>query len=422
MSASAIFQPLTLPNGTAVPNRLCKAAMEENLAVQPGQLPGEKLFALYDRWAKGGVGLILSGNVMVDPSALTGPGAVVLQKGTDLAPFREWAEIGKAGGGQFWLQISHPGRQLYKATGETAVSPSGISLDMGKLNAMFAPVRKLDEAEIEAIIARFADTAEQAEAAGFDGVQIHSAHGYLSSQFLSPLTNRRDDKWGGSLENRARFLLSIIEAARARVKPGFGIGIKLNSADFQRGGFEFDDARQVVEWMKGKGVDFVELSGGSYESPAMMGSDAEGQDVRSESTSQREAYFVDFARDIAKTASMPIMVTGGITKRATAEEALEHDAAGFGVELLGIARAMAFNPDLPDDWKADRELEFTFPDPGWSNKSLNGLANMALTKAQLELMATGKPSNPGVSPVLSMIADQWRTARRAKNYRKWRAA
>ena len=422
MSASAIFRPLTLPNGTTVPNRLCKAAMEENLAVQPGQLPGEKLYSLYDRWARGGVGLILSGNVMVDPSAMTGPGAVVLQKGTDLTQFRKWAEIGKAGGGQFWLQISHPGRQLYKATGETAVSPSGISLDMGKLSSMFAPVRKLEEAEIEAIITRFTDTAEQAEAAGFDGVQIHSAHGYLSSQFLSPLTNQRDDKWGGSLENRARFLLSIIDEARARVKPGFGIGVKLNSADFQRGGFDFDDARQVVEWMKGRGVDFVELSGGSYESPAMMGSDAEGQEVRSESTSQREAYFVDFARDIAKVASMPIMVTGGITKRVTAAEALEQDSAGFGVAMLGIARAMAFNPDLPNDWQADRELTFTFPDPGWSNKSLNGLANMSLTKAQLELMAKGKPSNRHVSPVFSMVADQWRTAKRAKKYRSWRAA
>jgi 2,4-dienoyl-CoA reductase-like NADH-dependent reductase (Old Yellow Enzyme family) len=345
---------------------------------------------------------------------------VVLQKGTDLTPFRKWAELGKAGGGQFWLQISHPGRQLYKATGETAVSPSGISLDMGKLSSMFAPVRKLEEAEIEAIITRFADTAEQAEAAGFDGVQIHSAHGYLSSQFLSPLNNKRDDKWGGSLDNRARFLRAIIEAARARVKPGFGIGVKLNSADFQRGGFDFDDARQVVEWMKGRGVDFVELSGGSYESPAMMGSDADGAEVRSTSTSQREAYFVDFARDMAKVASMPIMVTGGITKRATAEEALEQDAAGFGVQMLGIARAMAFIPDLPGDWEADRSLEFTMPEPNWKNTSLKGLANMSVTKAQLELMAQGKPANPNVSPVFSMIADQWKTAGRAKRYRKWR--
>jgi len=421
MTKPAIFEPFALPNGSTLPNRLCKAAMEENLAVQPGQLPGEKLFSLYDRWAKGGVGMILSGNVMVDPAALTGPGAVVLQKGTDLVPFRKLAQIGKSGGGQFWLQISHPGRQLYKANGETAVSPSGIALDLGKLSSMFAPVRKLEEAEIEAIITRFADTAEQAEEAGFDGVQIHGAHGYLVSQFLSPLANKRDDQWGGSLENRARFLLSIVERVRARVKLSFGVGIKLNSADFQRGGFDFEDARQVVDWLGGYGVDFVELSGGSYESPAMMGNDADGEEVRATSTSEREAYFVDFARDIAKVAAMPIMVTGGITKRSTAEDAMEQDAAGFGVDLLGIARAMAFNPDLPDDWKDGRALEFEMPEPNWKNTSLKGLANMAVTKAQLERMALGKPVKAGVSPIWAMVSDQWRTARRAKNYRKWRA-
>ena len=196
---SPIFQPLTLPNGSTLKNRLCKASMEENLAVQPGQLPGEKLFMLYRQWAEGGVGLILSGNVMVDPSALTGPGGVVLQKGTDLAPFRKWAEIGKSGGAQFWLQISHPGRQLYKSLGETAVSASDVALDLGKFSSMFAPVRALDPDEIREKIARFADTAEAAQEAGFDGVQIHGAHGYLVSQFLSPLTNQREDVWGGSL-------------------------------------------------------------------------------------------------------------------------------------------------------------------------------------------------------------------------------
>ncbi|MFZ9395403.1 MAG: NADH:flavin oxidoreductase/NADH oxidase family protein [Erythrobacter sp.] len=420
MSESVLFEPLTLPNGSALPNRLCKAAMEENLAVQPGQYPGDKLFALYRQWAAGGVGLILSGNVMVDPSALTGPGGVVLQKGTDLAPFRKWAEIGKSGGGQFWLQISHPGRQLYKSMGETAVSPSGVALNLGRFSSLFAPVRALDPGEIEALIARFADTAQAAEAAGFDGVQIHGAHGYLVSQFLSPLTNRRDDEWGGSLENRARFLLRIVEAVRQRVKLSFGVGLKLNSADFQRGGFAFDEARQVVEWLNGYGLDFVELSGGSYESPAMQGRADDASGGTSSSTLAREAYFIDFARDIARIAEMPIMVTGGITRREVAEAALAEDAHGFGVKLLGIGRAMAADPALPAHWREGLNAAVTLPDAGFANPTLKGLATMALTKQQIELMARGKPPGDGGSAVIALAADQWRAARRAKNYRGWR--
>ncbi|WP_271440038.1 NADH:flavin oxidoreductase/NADH oxidase family protein [Pontixanthobacter luteolus] len=421
MTDTSLFTPLTLPNGSTVPNRICKAAMEENLAQQPGQYPGQRLFTLYDRWAKGGTGLILSGNVMVDPTALTGPGAVVLEKGTDLAPFRKWAEIGKSGGGQFWLQISHPGRQLYKSLGETAVSPSAVALDLGKFSSMFAPVRRLEAAEIETIINRFADTAEAAQEAGFDGVQIHGAHGYLISQFLSPLTNKRDDEWGGSLENRARFLMRIVETVRARVKLSFGVGLKLNSADFQRGGFDADDARQVVEWLNGHGLDFVELSGGSYESPAMQGNPQDDAGPKN-STEAREAYFVDFARDIAKVADMPIMVTGGITRLEVAEAALEHDEQGFGVEMLGIARALASDPDLPNHWQGQHNADVDLPQVGWSNKSLSALAVMALTKAQIERMAAGKEPGMGGWPVKALIADQMRAAKRAKNYRKWRAA
>ncbi|MEP0189584.1 MAG: NADH:flavin oxidoreductase/NADH oxidase family protein [Erythrobacter sp.] len=418
----SLFDPLTLPNGTVIPNRICKAAMEENLAVQPGQYPGESLFNLYRQWADGGVGLILSGNVMVDPIALTGPGGVVLEKGTDLTPFREWAELGKAGGGQFWLQISHPGRQLYKSLGETAVSPSGVELNLGKFSSLFAPVRALSVEEIETIITRFADTAEAAQEAGFDGVQIHGAHGYLVSQFLSPLTNKRDDEWGGSLDNRARFLMEIVTAIRARVKPGFGVGIKLNSADFQRGGFAFEDALQVVEWLDGKGIDFVELSGGSYESPAMQGNPQEDAEKAATSTEKREAYFVDFARAIAKVASMPIMVTGGITQLKVAQEALVQDAQGFGVQILGIARAFAADPALPNHWKNNANVDVALPEVSWSNDTLKALATMALTKAQLERMAKGKAPGDGGWPFLALVGDQARASKRAKKYRKWRAA
>ncbi len=406
MSASPIYEPLALPNGSMLKNRLCKAAMEENLSVQPGQYPGEKLFNLYRQWADGGAGLILSGNVMVDPSALTGPGAVVLQKGTDLAPFRKWAEIGKSGGGQFWLQISHPGRQLYKNMGEVAVSPSGVALDMGGLSKMFAPVRALKESEIEAIIRRFADTAEAAQEAGFDGVEIHGAHGYLISQFLSPMVNQRDDGWGGDLEGRARFLLEIIDAVRKRVKLSFGVGLKLNSADFQRGGFDFDDARQVVEWLNGHGLDFIELSGGSYESAAMMGHADDESGGSKSSTLQREAYFVDFAKAMQAEVSVPLMVTGGFRTRAAMEQALQMGAA----DMIGLGRPLCMMTDAPAQLIQGLEELPRFENslgliPDWLGflkrlqmmKAVDGFAGMYWFYQQLWLLGHKGQTDPNLS-------------------------
>src|SRR5882757_1167438 len=274
----SLFAPLTLPNGTVVPNRIAKAAMEENMA-DSSQLPGEGLRRLYEGWARGGAGLVLSGNVMIDPAALTGPGGVVLDERQPMEPFRAWARAAMSGGGQAWLQINHPGRQVFAAMGQDAVAPSAIGLNMGAYSHLFSVPRALDEAGIAAIVARFATTARLAEAAGFSGVQIQAAHGYLISQFLSPLTNRRADAWGGELHNRARLLLDVVRAVRAAVAPGFSVAVKLNSADFQKGGFEASDATQVVRWLNELPVDLVELSGGSYESPAMQGAPQAGSTV-----------------------------------------------------------------------------------------------------------------------------------------------
>jgi len=176
------------------------------------------------------------------------------------------------------MQISHPGRQVYANMGTEPVSASATKVTLeGMADKMFGPARALSEDEIRGLIRRFAETALSAQAAGFDGVQVHSAHGYLVAQFLSPLTNQREDAWGGPLENRARFLLEIIRAIRDRVNSDFIVGVKLNSADFQRGGFDIADSEQVVDWLNAEAVDFVEISGGSYESAAMMGSSADGR-------------------------------------------------------------------------------------------------------------------------------------------------
>ena len=392
--------------------------MEENLCDE-GQIPGDRLHQLYRSWVEGGVGLILTGNVMVAPDALTGPGGVVLQESTDIEPFKRWAEAGKPKDGQFWMQINHPGRQVYAAMGETALSPSDKTLDMGNLSKMFAQPRAMTEGEIEVLIQRFAASSKQAELAGFTGVQVHAAHGYLISQFLSPLTNLRSDQWGGDINNRSRVLIEIVKRIRQSVKPEFCVSVKLNSADFQKGGFDLNDAKAVIQLLNELGVDLVELSGGSYESPAMQGRVSEKEGEKTERTLRREAYFVDFAREIASVAIMPIMVTGGILRRAVAEEALEKDSAGFGVEMLGIAQAMAFQPDLPKQWQKD-ELEIKLPQVNWKNKTFAALAVMAVTKAQLNRLALGKSPKANISPFFSLIADQIKTSQRTKRYRRWR--
>jgi 2,4-dienoyl-CoA reductase-like NADH-dependent reductase (Old Yellow Enzyme family) len=408
----SLFTALTLPNGAVVPNRIAKAAMEENMA-DHGQLPGESLRRLYETWAGGGVGLILSGNVMIDPTALTGPGGVVLDERQPIEPFKAWARAAKRGGNQAWLQINHPGRQVFAAMGQDAVAPSAIGLDMGAYSHLFSVPRALDEADIAALVTRFATTARLAEAAGFSGVQIHAAHGYLISQFLSPLTNRRTDGWGGELHNRARLLLDVVKAVRAVVSPGFSVAVKLNSADFQKGGFEASDAVQVVRWLNELPVDLVELSGGSYESPAMQGTPKAG------GTGAREAYFLDFARDISAVARMPVMVTGGFRRREVAEQALQPSDGRPGVAMVGIASAMAFEPELPERWKRGEALDIDIPSVAWRNKAYASLARMALVKLQLRRLGKGQPPKPDASPLLALIRQQIITKRRTRIYRVW---
>src|ERR1700687_5455436 len=416
---SSLFAPLTLPNRAIVPNRIAKAAMEENMA-DSGQLPGESLRRLDASWAGGGVGLILTGNVMIDPTALTGPGGVVLDERQPIEPFKAWARAANRGGNQAWLQINHPGRQVFAAMGQEAVAPSAIGVDMGSYSHLFPVPRALDAAGIAAIVARFVTTARLAEAAGFSGVQIHAAHGYLISQFLSPLTNRRTDAWGGELHNRARLLLDVVGAVRAAVSPGFSVAVKLNSADFQKGGFEASDAAQVVRWLNDLPVDLVELSGGSYESPAMQGAPQATEGApKAGHTAVREAYFLDFARDISAVARMPVMVTGGIRRRAVAEQALKPNEGRPGVAMVGIASAMAFEPKLPERWKGGEALDIEMPSVGWRNKAYASLARMALVKLQLRRLGKGKRPKPDASPLLALIRQQILTKRRTRLYRTW---
>ena len=414
---SKLFSPLTLISGHTLENRIAKASMEENMA-EYGQIPGEALINLYSRWAEGSPGLILTGNVMVAPDAMTGPGGVYLGKGVldDAAVrgrFERWAAAGKSGGSVLYMQISHPGRQVYASMGTDIVSASATKVDLpGPAAKMFTESRALTGDEVRGMIMRFADTAEAAQTAGFDGVQIHSAHGYLVAQFLSPLTNRRDDEWGGSLENRARFLLEIVRAVRERVGPGFGVAVKLNSADFQRGGFDVDDAKQVVEWLNKEAVDFVELSGGSYESAAMAGA---AEEDNPSSTMLREMYFIEFAKTIQEIAKMPLMVTGGVTKLETAEMAMDSGA----VEIVGIARAFGYNPHIARDWEAGENTVVALPVVNSKNKTFKVLAGMGMTKTNLYAMGNGHMPKAKMSPLLAVIKGQMKQKKQTKTYRRW---
>lgn len=402
-----VFTELRLPNGSSLPNRIAKAAMEENMA-DADQAPSEALMRLYQAWADGGAGLLITGNVMVDGRAMTGPGGVVLEDASQLDKFRRWARVGRSGGAQFWMQINHPGRQMPGNLGQPTWAPSAVALDLGKASRRFNPPQAMTQEVIEDVIRRFARTARLAEQAGFTGVEIHAAHGYLLSQFLSPLSNQRTDAWGGSLENRARLLLEIVKAVRAAVSPGFAVAVKLNSADFQRGGFSADDARQVVMMLNSLDVDLVELSGGSYEAPAMQGEARDGR------TLAREAYFVEFARDIRPVARMPVMVTGGVRRLPVAEQVVDS-----GVDMVGIGTALAIDPDLPRDWRAGQDHAPALPPIVWKNKPMASLANMAAVRFQLRKLSQGKRTAPEVSPLRALIVQQVSDACRVRRYRQW---
>jgi 2,4-dienoyl-CoA reductase-like NADH-dependent reductase (Old Yellow Enzyme family) len=389
---------LKLGNGVVLPNRLAKAATSEHLASRHGA-PTEQLITAYRRLARSGTGMMISGNVMVDGSAMEAPRNVVIEDGRHLAELRRWAAVTEGTGTRFLLQLSHPGRQTMRGNvvagrRHDVVAPSAVPLAIG--GRLFPAPRALGEQEIEAIVRRFATAARITAEAGFDGVELHAAHGYLLSQFLSPLVNRRTDQWGGSLENRMRFLLEVVRAVRAAVPESFVVAVKLNSADFQRGGFDADDAIVVAKALESEGVHLIEVSGGSYESQAMLTGVAE-------STQQREAYFLDSAERFAEELTVPLMVTGGFRTKAGMTAAV----ASGAVDIIGLARPIAHDPDFPR-----RLLDGTahtspakLQTVGLKNvglKNVNSLLDSAWHQQQMARLGRGKEVRPRRKPVVAL--------------------
>ena len=290
---------------------------------------------LYKRWSEGGLAVQTTGNVMVDARYLERPGNVVVEDESALDALHDWARAAKTGGNDVWMQISHPGRQCPIVVNARPLSPSAEKL---RMLGLFGKPREMTTEDIEEAIQRYATTAGIAQKAGFDGVQIHGAHGYLISQFLSPITNRRNDDWGGSLENRARFLRRVYAATRRVVGPDFPVAVKLNSADFQKGGFDLEDSAQVAIWLEQDGIDLIELSGGTYEQMSFVNGT---EDERRETTQRREAYFLDYARVVRQAVTVPVMVTGGFRSRTAMARALTDD----GIDMIGLARPFCVQPD-----------------------------------------------------------------------------
>lgn len=402
-------QALTLPNGSRLKNRLAKSAMSEALGTTDNHAT-EALVRLYGRWAAGGIGLLITGNAMIDRRALGEPNNVAIEDDSDMPLLQRWAAAGQADGTQLWVQLNHPGRQSPKGLNAENVSPSAVPFSPA-LQAFFAPPRALTEDEIVALIQRFARSAGIVKRAGFSGVQIHAAHGYLVSQFLSPLTNQRSDQWGGSAENRRRFVLEVYRAMRAEVGPTFPIGIKLNSADFQQGGFSEDESMAVIQALHEEGIDLVELSGGTYEAPAMS-----DQKRHRASTLAREAYFLEFAEKVRAAVPVPLMVTGGFRSLGGMATALSCGA----MDLIGLARGLAIEPDLPQRLLAGQEPQYAVRPISTGIKAIDRMALMEVVwySRQLRRMAKGQAPKPNESGLWSFCANllhngvgTWKTRR-----------
>ncbi len=390
-----LFQSFQFKNGKTAKNRFFKSAMEEQLA--KANQPTETLVNLYDTWAKGGTGVLVTGNVMVSQLSKGSINDVVVSDERSLDMLKKWAKAGTQNDTLLIMQINHAGKQSPKVVNQTPVAPSAVALQ--GMDGFINPPRELSDNEIEMIIRQFVHTAQIAEKAGFSGVQIHGAHGYLISQFLSPHHNRRNDKWGGSLENRMRFLVEIYQGIRAAVQPEFLVGLKLNSADFQKGGFDESDSIQVVQKMSELGMDFIEISGGNYESPEMLST--------KESTQKREAFFLDYAEKARAVSQVPLIITGGFRSENAMNDALQSGHLDF----VGVVRPLALVPDLPNKIQNGTYQTVTTHRIQTGCKAVDSKVGAVLEMdwymAQMALIGNGKSPNPELSAWKVLAKTLW---------------
>ena len=376
MIESALNQAYKLPCGVIIPNRIAKSALSEGIA-EPNGRPASSLFNLYERWGKGGAGILFTGNVMVDKAHLVNANVMIAEDERFIADYTTLAEKAQAHGTHLWMQINHPGRQTPATLDKAPVSASNV----GMPSKLYKQPRPLEELEILDLIERYGNSALIAKKAGMKGVQIHGAHGYLVNQFLSPLTNLRTDKWGGTLENRARFLMEIFRNVRDKVGKDFPIGIKINSADFQRGAFTEEESMEVIEMLDNAGMDLIEVSGGTYERAAMVGT------THRESTIKREAYFMDFIVKVRSKITTPLMLTGGFRTMETMNNAV----SGGELDFVGLGRPFCIFPDVAKDLLSGRIADCTVPEllTGVDKIDMSGMLQTPWNMVQLARMGKG---------------------------------
>ncbi|MFM1946720.1 MAG: hypothetical protein RL207_1003 [Bacteroidota bacterium] len=394
MSEITISDSLTLPCGAVVKNRIGKSAMSENMGSK-GFVSNRSFQTLYERWSDGGTGLLITGNVMVDQRALGEARNVVIEKGINDPSLKLWSEAGRKNQAHIWVQLNHPGKQSPKFLTKLPVAPSAIPLKK-PLNRVFNTPRALSDAEIIEIITRFAYAAKVCKENGFTGVQIHGAHGYLVSQFLSPTHNQRTDKWGGSIENRMRFVTEIYQAIRTEVGPEFPVSIKLNSADFQKGGFSKEDSMAVVKHLSDLGMDLIEISGGTYETPVMTGTNVK------ESTKIREAYFLEYCEEVRKIVKTPLMLTGGFRSSQGMNAAL---ATGV-CDMVGIARSLAINPNFSKELLSGKDVTSLVKPLTTGYPFLDRTFPLEIVWYTDQIHLLGKGQNPNIhrSPLRSVLS------------------
>ncbi|WP_336984789.1 NADH:flavin oxidoreductase/NADH oxidase family protein [Acinetobacter modestus] len=381
LRTNLLNQSLTLPNGFVIPNRLAKAATSETLATYSNN-PTEEHIRLYQRWAASGIGMIITGNIMIDRRALGEPGNVVIEDERDFVILQQWATTVTDQGSQLWAQLNHPGKQSPKGLNSRNISASAVPFG-AEMRSLFATPDEATHQEILEIIQRFGRSALICKKAGFSGVEIHAAHGYLINQFLSPLHNLRNDEWGGTPEKRRKFLMEVYAEIRKQVGAYFPIAIKLNSADFQKGGFTEEDSLATIKALSKAGVDLIEISGGTYESGVAKA-------PQKASTIAREAFFIDFAEKIRAQVKTPLMVTGGFRSVEGMNQALGSDA----FDVVGIARLMAIDPDAPKYLLAGTNSEQTVQPIKTGIKKIDQLGVMEVLWYTQQLNRIAKGNNP----------------------------
>ena len=411
---------LILPCGTTLKNRICKSALTERIA-EGNNLVNQKHLNLYEKWAEGDVGTVLTGNVQVDKRYLESAGNVAIEKSNykdQIDLLRKWTEVGTKNNTNLWMQISHAGRQTPGDLNMKPVAPSDVGLKIP--GRKYGTPKPLTNEEIEDVIERFIFTAKVAHDTGFTGIQIHSAHGYLMSEFLSPDINKRDDEWGGSLENRSRILLRIINGCRKALGDNYPISVKLNSADFQKGGFSAEDSSKVASMLSEAKIDLLEISGGTYEQPRLLGLDTvsinpKRSEIRKESTIAREAYFLAYTEEIKKVIDIPLMVTGGFRSRLAMETAINQGAC----EIVGIGRPLCSDP-LAVKKLLDRSIDVlpTFEKtlsigPGWLSQrspfrliqALNAFGIQSWFYSQIRRISEGLSPDLSLNPFKAFRTD-----------------